>query len=673
MTPIPSGVKQHQNRFALLWVGLVLLAGFALHTVDIGAAPLQGDEAWLAFLAYDAGYNGHRSLLGVISSAGVNQPPFFHDIFSIPFAFHPDLRIARIFMAGLQLVGAASLYLMVRRYWSSRTALVALICYTVVPRSIWAGRYLWNPYLAIPFVIGYLLTGFLISEGKRWGRWLHPAMLACAIGAHPVMAILAPLSLGFYARDWFMPRQQRWKIARDYLIGIGLAAIILLPWGIGLLEQRLTAPTTGNFSLRNRTPFMVIWELAINSIFRLDLGAIGIPGNVYHGPSNEVMFVYSLIGSLTLLGSIVLFGRALIQIVRTRRVRNAFPDLMIGLAYFISPLILLISPTRTYDQYFIAMVPLAGIIQAILLIGKHQTLSGMWRKVTYPFSIIALSGVGVAGLWLAIDGMQQTHNLLVINRNSIPSIETLTHFRDVAVRPGIETIFLVDGAGTHDFEQTVVWQMLDYRGVSRVIWGDSIAFPIPEAGATYIGYNDAPYVPEVYSMFPSLVFENTYRAVYVPPGNAFVPSCKPEGNTRLENGVEFIGYAFPQEISSDAQRLKAGQNWTIYLLWRAKPNTEQRNYQLFIHLTSAGSGDTKFAQRDQATLNSSLWRAGDQVVSKVTLTPSENLPMGEPLLLRVGMYSLPTPGNLNLAGVKAIDDLGQPAGDWITIPVCENK
>src|SRR5258708_2178268 len=93
-----------KGRHKPLLIVLVLLFGFFFRTTDVGAGPLMGDEVWLTYLAYNFGHNGQRAELGVISSAHVNQPPFFHDLFAIPFAFDPDPRIARLFMAVLQLI-----------------------------------------------------------------------------------------------------------------------------------------------------------------------------------------------------------------------------------------------------------------------------------------------------------------------------------------------------------------------------------------------------------------------------------------------------------------------------------------------------------------------------------------------------------------------------------------
>src|ERR1041385_4657700 len=156
----------------------ILLFSFFLRTTEIGELPLIGDEAWNAYLSWDFGQNGHRSPLGVTSSAGVNQPPFFYDVFAIPFFLSPDPRIARLFMAMLQLISLPILYKLVSQLWSVRAGLVALILYTVMPRTVWAGRAIWNPYLCLPFVIIFYLAGFwLITNRTRHKNWARLLLL----------------------------------------------------------------------------------------------------------------------------------------------------------------------------------------------------------------------------------------------------------------------------------------------------------------------------------------------------------------------------------------------------------------------------------------------------------------------------------------------------------------
>src|SRR4051794_12205561 len=108
MPAIRSQFAAHQ-RF-LFPVVILLLFGFYLRTMDIGAEPFRHDEVLTDFLAFQAGHNGQWSPLGVRSSVSFNQSPFFHDVFSVAFAFSPDPRIARLYLGVLNFIGMAVLY-----------------------------------------------------------------------------------------------------------------------------------------------------------------------------------------------------------------------------------------------------------------------------------------------------------------------------------------------------------------------------------------------------------------------------------------------------------------------------------------------------------------------------------------------------------------------------------
>ena len=250
--------------------------------------------------------------------------------------------------------------------------------------------------------------------------------------------------------------------------------------------------------------------------------------------------------------------------------------------------------------------------------------------------------------------------------NSINSLQDMIHLRDAAVRPGIETIYLVDSGSTRAFEQELLWLTLANKGDSRVIWGNNFALPVPKNGATYVGYVDSTLIPELYSDRPArIISNNLYKVVDLPPKSGFNPTCRPVGPTRLSNGVTVLGYYVPV---SSAPSPPPNKEWTIYVLWTGISNQPHTTFQLFTHMVN--DQGTKFAQDDLATLDTDLWHNGDLLVSRVTLTPNAPVPTTQPLYIRVGMYTLPTATNPHLGNVNAIDDAGEPVGGWVTIPIC---
>lgn len=633
----------------LLLVVVLLLVGFGLRTTDIGSAPLQGDEAWTAFLAFEAGHNQNRPPVGVVSSTGINQPPFFHDVFSIPFFLSPDPRIARLFMAVLHMVGMAVIYRMVARYWSVWAAVVALLLFVVMPHAIWSARALWNPYLMIPFMASYLFTGFLLVEGKRWARWLHPGLLAMAFLSHPSAVVFGPITLLLYGMDWrrnAVGRSRAWLF--DHGVGILGAVLLVLPWPLGILITRTPGAEAPLINLRASTDFNHILQWLTLNPTMLDLGSYGLPRAGYTPPAQFLQIILHGIGWLTLLGSLYLVARGVIQ-------RGRYRGAIIGAAYLILPLLLLVLPTRTYDFYFISLLPLAAVIQALVIVDNPWN-----RHIWLVAKGLLIVGFCVVQVYLIVDAYRQVDLFSDYSKNSMLDLDGMIELRDEAVRSGYETIYLVEGAGYQEFEQALTWQILATNGPSRVIWGDTTTLPVPQSGATYIGYADATHIPEIYrDPEPRFVAHDLYRVVDLPPNSGFSLDCAADVPNRLSNGAAILGYhqlgmPHPQPDTP----------WSFYLLWQAEPGHSSSDYQMFVHLVDA-SGD-RYAQSDVPVISPTVWAAGDLLVTRLTLTSSDGLPVDDALTLRVGMYTLP-----DVANAAVLDDQGNPAAAWVTIPVCE--
>jgi hypothetical protein len=223
----------------------------------------------------------------------------------------------------------------------------------------------------------------------------------------------------------------------------------------------------------------------------------------------------------------------------------------------------------------------------------------------------------------------------------------------------VETIYLLEGYTDAEFTLAMTWSIHAAKGPSRVIWGENMALPVPDTGATYVGYYDAVHIPELYAQpTPRLTMHNLYKVVDLPPNSGFEPTCRPDGPVRLGNGATILGYYTPGE-----RMPRPGQPWTVYVLWRSKINSSGQSFQLFNHLVE-GSG-TAYAKRDISTLATDLWRENELLVSKVMLQVVDNLPTNEPLTLNVGMYTFP-----DVKNTPVLDSDGNPVAAWVRIPLC---
>jgi hypothetical protein len=646
LPPSNSALPVTRRPHRVLLLSLILLLGFAIRAVGIAATSFRGDEAWIGFLAFSFGHNGQRPELGTFSSTGLPMSPFHNDLFSIAFAFDPDPRFARLWMVGLYLVSMAVLYMMVRRYWSPRVGLAALLLYALMPRTVSTARTLWHPNLVVPFIIGFLATGLLSAEGKRWARWLHPIMLCCALQSHPTGALFAPLSLAFIAVDWHRTRRgERRRLLIDYTIGAVGAALLLLPWIIGLIHF-WSANSTNRGHLGEASSLERIFGYLINAPALIYNKT---PYLDYTYPPAFLYDFFRVVGVLTIAAAFYLIYKG----IRQRR----FPDVLIGSAYLGFPLLLAALPEPTYYHYMSAILPVVAIIEAAVLVGNERRLQA-WRRL----GIAAIALILALYTPLIANYLQQLNSRTTYTHDQTPSLAEMTRFRDQVVRPNYETIYMLDGFTDTEFTQAMAWLVLAAKSPSRVIWGDNFAVPVPAAGATYIGYADAAYIPELFGNRPSrLSIGGVYRAVDLPPNSGFEPTCRPQGPDRLGNGATILGYYVP---AGSTQRPRPGTEWTIYLLWQGSKNTSDVQYQLFNHLVDA-KGE-RYGQRDMPSLATDLWRDGELLVSRVTMAVSDKLPEGQ-LSLHVGMYTLP-----NVVNASVIDDDGNPIAAWVTIPVCQS-
>jgi hypothetical protein len=534
---------------SVLLVAVILLLGFSLRTVDIDAMSLYGDEAWIMFKAFSFGHLGQRHEIGPFYSIGLVQPPIMGDVFAIPFAFDPDPRFARLFMGAIHLVSMAVLYFMVRRYWSTRTALAALLLYAIMPHAIWIGREIWQPNFVPPFLIGYFATGFLATEGKRWARWLHPVMLCLAMQAHFISILFAPLTLAFLALDWRRTKSGRgWRILLDYAGGSIVAGLLLVPWAIGLAHFQANNPTRSVANVGGASLPAQILAFLIDNPTRLYYKLT--PNVDYQFPPQNLTVIFQFVGWLTLLGSVYLLGRAVIQ-------RRHFPDAIIGSAYLILPILmtilgsahlilpphLLVFPQRTYHHYMIPLLPAAAVIQAIVLIGSRPRPAHLLR-----LAVLGIVVIGILQVSVVFDTLRQFHTYHIFTRGYMPSLEEVTAFRNKAVRADVETIYLLEGYTDAEYTLAMTWSIHAAKGPSRVIWGDNMALPVPEAGATYVGYYEAVHIPELYAQpTPRLTIHKLYKVVDLPPHSGFEPTCRPEGPVHLGNGATILGYYTPGE------------------------------------------------------------------------------------------------------------------------------
>ncbi len=634
----------------LFSVILLILVAFGLRTVGSGYAPFQGDEVWNGFLAFQFGSLGERSPLGVVSSTGLNQAPFLADVFALPFFISPDPRIARLFMAMLQIVGLAVIFRLGTGYWSFAVGITMLAIMATMPRAVWAGRFLWNPYLTLPFLATYILSGFALSENRTWGKLVHPPALALAIQAHPSAVAFLPVSILFYGRWLF--RGKTTHLKHDLLIhimGIGLAVLAMSPWILGILTTAArTELGQADLGWKLGSTLDRIIQHLLPLTTKLDTGAFGIPNEDWNHPAG-LPAIQSALNFGVMIGAGILILRGVY--------RKRFRDFAAGLCFWLFPLTLSIMPSNVYNFYLSLLLPSAGIVWAVLLMGppaRHRIMG--WARVVAVIAIVALQ------LYISVDGILQLASFSHFTRESTLPLQDMIALRNELGSLDGDPIFVVEGASGDDFEQALLWHIISGRNRYRVIWGNTRTVPVPIGGTTYVDYEGAPNLPEILGDRARYrTYRDIYRVITLPPNSALYPSCEAVEPSRfgIGNGARIIGYSTEQE-----GRPTSGEEWKLFILWEGQQHPETTVYQMAVHLIDE-AGD-KYAQADVTTLSPSVWRDTEQLVTPVTLTASDALPTDEPLFLRIIFYTLP---DMNTA--NSVDADGNVVAPWVIMPLCD--
>jgi hypothetical protein len=219
---------RHEFRPAF-WIALlaaaavVALAAFLrLHALDLVEFKL--DEATAVDRARRL-LDGTWPTVGLTSSVGALNPPFFIYLIAIPLALHDDPLAATAFIGVLAVIAVALTYVVLRPRFGLFAALTTAALFATAPWAVLYGRKIWAQD-ALPIVDVLLLWSLLLVLERRRSRavLLVPVLVCLAFQLNfATLALLAPVAvvLAYKARDvdW-----------RSLLVGAGCAVLLLGPW-----------------------------------------------------------------------------------------------------------------------------------------------------------------------------------------------------------------------------------------------------------------------------------------------------------------------------------------------------------------------------------------------------------------------------------------------------------
>ena len=208
---------------SLALLGILVLAAFLrLHALDLVEFKL--DEATAVDRARRL-LDGDWPTVGLTSSIGALDPPFFIYLIAIPLAVHDDPLAATAFIGVLAVAAVALTYFVLRPRFGSFAALSAAAFFATAPWAVLYGRKIWAQD-ALPIVdVSLLWSLFIVLERRRSRAVLLVPVLFCLAFQlnFSALALAVPVAvvLAYRAREVDWP---------SFAIGVGLAALLLGPW-----------------------------------------------------------------------------------------------------------------------------------------------------------------------------------------------------------------------------------------------------------------------------------------------------------------------------------------------------------------------------------------------------------------------------------------------------------
>jgi 4-amino-4-deoxy-L-arabinose transferase-like glycosyltransferase len=204
---------------------LILLVAALLRLINLDYMEFKGDEANNLFLAAYLVSGKAFPLVGITSSIGTYNPPFFIYLMGIPMFFSRNPVIAAGFVALLNCAAAGLTYIFCRRYFGQIVAIIAAGFFAVNPWAVFYSRKIWQQDVLPLFVIGFFFALFAaVCEGRKRHLLTCFACLAAATQLH--LSSVYFLVVLVLTLAWFRPKIG-WRI---YLGGVAILFSSYVPY-----------------------------------------------------------------------------------------------------------------------------------------------------------------------------------------------------------------------------------------------------------------------------------------------------------------------------------------------------------------------------------------------------------------------------------------------------------
>jgi len=640
---IRSNIPQMTRTLWLLYT-MVVLGAFLLRAIEPGIYHLWLDEVRQQVGATLLGQGGQWTWVGNTSFFGAlsHHSPFATYFYALPFAISPDPQLARIWIALWGTLAVVIMMIAVRRYYGDEAALIAGVFLAVSPRMFHWSRFIYNPSVAMPFIALWLLAALIgYSEGKSRWQIVHWLAFSAALQSQAALMLLLPFNLLVLTWYALVNRTQWRQTLITTLLALGLFALTLIPWGIGLAN----APdyTRGSSSIGFQFPDLNAvwyqWSRLVGSVNQFTAFLRLEPQDWYpiHQVVNQIFFGLTW---LITVGVIGLLWRGLRQYPRR------MPDLAfaIGATFPLGIYILNTGSHNIEPFYFMSVtvigVPIIGIM-----------LSTVWQQWVRLRPLIIGLVIIVAGLqaWVNVaflHWLDTTGNIT----GSIPLKDTQTQI-ETWQEEGTVVYYnqTFEGDNIYENEERLgTFTVLSYQfeGLRVVLQSDSI--PVTADGSVIV----APYAADL----PASLNDTQGALMYWD---------EPRYQWQTLTASDLQPEAVPIGTNSfGVMNILGVRNFTVErgaevhgeLIWQPTIAPADAQYQFSLRLVDAeGNG---YTQVDMSSLRPDLWRLDDVALRPFVMQIPSHVPEDADLLLDVVVYTHP-----DIIALPVLDEDGNEV-DW---------
>jgi hypothetical protein len=202
---------------------IVALAGW-LRLHQLGLAEFKGDEMTATDLARRV-LDGHLQTVGLVSSVGASNGPFFVYVVALALSVRDDPLVATGFVAVLATAAVALTYVVMRPRFGALAALGATALFATGPWAVLYGRKIWSLDILPLFTVLLLWSLFDVLERRRTvAAAFVPVLICLAVQLDfAALVLVVPAALVLFYRS----RDVHW---RALAVGVAAAVLLLGSW-----------------------------------------------------------------------------------------------------------------------------------------------------------------------------------------------------------------------------------------------------------------------------------------------------------------------------------------------------------------------------------------------------------------------------------------------------------